>query len=94
MNKWKSRAHIIVSGLVQGVGYRYFVHRKAKDYNLKGYVRNLYSDEVEVVVEGDKAVILDFIKDVKIGPASAHIAGVKVEWEEGQNEFEDFQVRF
>lgn len=94
MNKWKSGAHIIVSGLVQGVGYRYFVHRKAKDYNLKGYVRNLYSDEVEVVVEGDKAVILDFIKDVKIGPASAHIAGVKVEWKEGQNEFEDFQVRF
>lgn len=94
MNEWKSRAHIIISGLVQGVGYRYFVYRKAKDNNLKGYVRNLYSDDVEVVVEGDKGIILDFIGELKIGPGSAHITEVKIEWEEGQSEYEDFQIRF
>ncbi len=88
------RAHVVVSGLVQGVGYRYFVYRKAKDYNLKGYVKNLYSDDVEVMLEGDKGVILDLIQELKTGPISAHITGIKVEWEEGQSEFEDFQIKF
>jgi acylphosphatase len=90
----ESRVHVVVSGLVQGVGYRYFVYRKAKDYNLKGYVRNLYSDDVEVMLEGDKGVILDLIQELKTGPISAHITGIKVEWEEGQSEFEDFQIKF
>jgi len=90
----ESRAHLVVSGLVQGVGYRYFVYRKAKDHNLKGYVRNLYSDDVEVMLEGDKGVILDLIQELKTGPISAHVTRVKVEWEEGQGEYEDFQIKF
>ncbi len=94
MKKWMSRARVIVAGLVQGVGYRYFAFRKAKDYNLKGYVKNLYSDEVEVVLEGDKGVIIDCIQELKVGPVSAHVTDVKVEWEEGESEYEDFQIRF
>ena len=90
----ESRAHVVVSGLVQGVGYRYFVYRKAKDYNLKGYVKNLYSDDVEVMLEGEKGVILDLIQELKTGPISAHVTGIKVEWEEGQSEYEDFQIKF
>jgi acylphosphatase len=90
----KSRAHIVASGLVQGVGYRYFVYRKAKDLRLAGYVRNLYNNDVEVVVEGDRGVIVDFIRELRVGPISAHVTGIKVEWEEVQNEFEDFQIRF
>ena len=90
----ESRAHIIVSGLVQGVGYRYFVYRKAKDYSLRGYVRNLYSEDVEVMLEGEKGVILDFIQELKTGPVSAHVSRIKVEWEEGKSEYEDFQIKF
>ena len=90
----KSRARLRVSGLVQGVGYRYFVYRKAKEHNLKGYVRNLYHHDVEVVVQGNKGVIIDFIQELKVGPATAHVAGVNVQWEESQDEFEDFQIRF
>ena len=90
----ESRAHVVVSGLVQGVGYRYFVYRKAKDYNLRGYVKNLYSDDVEVMLEGEKGVILDLIQELKTGPISAHVTGIKVEWEEGQSEYEDFQIKF
>ena len=94
MKKWTSRAHLVVSGLVQGVGYRYFVLRKAKQYNLRGYVRNLYSDDVEVVVEGDESVIRDFIKEARIGPVSANVTGIQVKWEEGESEYQDFEVRF
>lgn len=90
----ESRAHIVVTGLVQGVGYRYFVYRKAKDYKLKGYVKNLYSDDVEVMLEGEKGIILDLIQELKTGPISAHVTGIKVEWEEGKSEYEDFQIKF
>jgi len=94
MKKWTCRARVIVSGLVQGVGYRYFVLRKAKEYHLTGYVRNLYSDDVEVLVEGDEAVVRDFIKELRVGPMSANVTGVQVKWEEGESEYEDFEVRF
>ena len=46
-------AHLLVSGYVQGVGFRWWVMRKAQEYDLKGYVRNLYSGEVEVEVENE-----------------------------------------
>lgn len=94
MKEWRSRARIVVSGMVQGVGYRYFVYRKAKEYNLKGYVRNLYSEDVEVVAEGDRGVILDFIRELRVGPMSAQITEVKIVWEEGESEYRDFQIRF
>ena len=86
--------YIIISGMVQGVGFRYFVYRKAGEYNLKGYVRNLYNEDVEIEVEGDKGMILDFIKDLKLGPRSAHITGVNIEWLEYKNNYPDFQIKF
>ncbi len=45
-------AHIIVRGLVQGVGFRYFAYRHAVNLGLTGWVRNLYNDDVELEVEG------------------------------------------
>ena len=94
MSPDKITAHIIISGVVQGVGYRYFVYRKAGEYNLKGYVKNLHTDDVEIEVEGDKGMILDFIKDLKVGPRSAHVTRVNIEWKEHQNNFTDFQIKF
>jgi acylphosphatase len=94
MSPDKVTANIVVSGIVQGVGYRYFVYRKAGEYNLKGYVRNLYSNDVEIEVEGDKGMILDFVKDLKIGPRSSHVTGVNIEWKEYQNSYTDFQIKF
>ena len=50
------RAEIVVNGLVQGVGFRYFVMREAQKLELKGFVKNLYSGEVLTVIEGYKTV--------------------------------------
>ncbi|MDH4223945.1 MAG: acylphosphatase [candidate division Zixibacteria bacterium] len=94
MSPDKIAAYIIISGVVQGVGYRYFVYRKAGEYNLKGYVRNLYSDDVEIEVEGDRGMLLDFIKDLKVGPRSAHVTRINIEWKEPQNNFTEFQIKF
>jgi acylphosphatase len=87
-------AEIVVNGLVQGVGYRYFVMREAQKLGLKGFVKNLYSGEVLTVVEGEKIIIEEMIKKLKVGPLHASVKLCKVDWQEPKNEFTDFEVRF
>jgi acylphosphatase len=87
-------AHLLISGMVQGVGYRWFVMRKANEYNLKGYVRNLYTDDVEVEIEGKKALIMDFVKELKVGPRSAHVTDVKIQWSDYEGKYKSFEIKF
>ena len=88
------RSEIVVNGLVQGVGYRYFVMREAQKLGLKGFVKNLYSGEVLTVAEGEKAIVEELIKKLKVGPIHASVKSCKVDWQEPKNEFTDFEVRF
>ena len=88
------RAEIVVSGLVQGVGFRYFVMREAQKLGLKGFVKNLYSGEVLTVAEGEKAIVEELVKKIKVGPIHASVKSCKVDWQEPKNEFTDFEVRF
>ena len=88
------RAEIIVNGLVQGVGYRYFVVREAHKLGLNGFTQNLYTGEVLTVAEGDKAIVEVLIKKLKVGPMHASVKSCKVDWQEPKNEFTDFEVRF
>jgi acylphosphatase len=88
------RAEIIVNGLVQGVGYRYFVLREAKRLELKGFTQNLYTGEVMTVVEGEKGIIEELINKLKVGPIHASVKSCKVDWLEPKNEFTDFEVKF
>lgn len=87
------RAEIIVDGVVQGVGFRYFVYRNAIGLGLNGYVKNLYSGEVFTLVEGEKFLIEDLIEKIKIGPRSAFVKRYKVDWSEYKNEFTKFEIR-
>jgi acylphosphatase len=87
-------AHLLISGMVQGVGYRWFVMRKANEYGLKGYVRNLYTDDVEVEVEGNKGLIQDFIEDLRIGSRSAQVTDMKIQWKDYQGKYKNFDIRF
>ena len=88
------RAKIIVTGLVQGVGYRYFVVRHADNLNLKGYTQNLFSGEVVTEVEGEFGLINELIKQLKFGPMKSHVTSCLVEWTEYKNEFKSFEVRY
>jgi len=83
---------MVVSGVVQGVGFRFFAVRKAKEFGLTGWVRNTFEGTVESEVEGEKGSILEYIKDLKAGPGGAKIKDVKVEWREFQNRYSDFQI--
>ena len=87
------RAEILVNGLVQGVGYRYYVYREAQKLAVYGYVKNLYTGEVLIIVEGDKAIIEELIKKLRIGPSHASVKKCVVEWQEPKDDFNIFELR-
>lgn len=93
MNDNEKRAVIVVNGLVQGVGFRYFVLRNAQKIGLKGYVKNLYTGEVLTVVEGSHFLIEDLFKQIKIGPSYSSVKNAKIIWSESKNEFTNFEIK-
>ena len=89
-----ARAEIILTGLVQGVGFRYFVHRNAQQHGLKGYVKNMYDGSVLTVVEGEKGIINELFKKLKVGPRSASVSKARIEWGDFKNEFSTFEIEY
>jgi acylphosphatase len=85
--------HITVQGLVQGVGFRYFVYRHASGLGLTGWVRNLYNSDVEIEAEGDRSMVEELIKEIKVGPRSAHVKDLKIEWQDFKNRYQAFEIR-
>jgi acylphosphatase len=69
----------VVSGRVQGVGYRYFVLRHADALGVSGFARNRADGAVEVVAEGEDAVLATFEARLREGPAFAEVANVERE---------------
>ncbi len=94
MSSEKARAEILVNGLVQGVGFRYFIVKHASRLKLNGFVENLFTGEVHTVVEGDKAIIEELFNLIKLGPSHAHVKNSRIDWSENKNEFDSFEVKF
>ena len=67
----------MISGFVQGVGFRFFVMRAAARHHMLGTVRNLSDGRVEVVAEGDRAAMDEFKKDLSTGPAMAEVSDIE-----------------
>ncbi|MBM2814867.1 MAG: acylphosphatase [Ignavibacteria bacterium] len=87
------RAEFKISGLVQGVGYRYFVYRIATQFGLNGYAKNCYDGSVEVVVEGEKQNIGEFHTYLLQGPQLSHVKSCKVIYGTPTGEFFQFSIR-
>jgi acylphosphatase len=66
-------AHILVSGIVQGVGYRAFTERVARGLGLSGYARNLPDGRVEVKIEGEREKVDRFIERLRQGPSAGRV---------------------
>ena len=88
-----SRAEITNFGLVQGVGFRYFVYGKAKELELLGFVKNQYDGTVLTVVEGEKSKIEILFDQLKIGPMYADVRDIKITWRAYSAEFSTFEIR-
>jgi len=63
----------VISGEVQGVGFRYFAMRSAARHQVLGYVRNLEDGRVEALAEGPPQAVEDFKHDLAAGPANSHV---------------------
>ena len=94
METQKVRAEIIAIGLVQGVGFRYFVSQTARRLKLNGFVKNLFNGDVLTVVEGPKVIVEDLFNQIKIGPMHAQVNKANINWLKNKNEFNDFEVRY
>jgi len=90
----KVRAHLVVSGRVQGVFFRAETQEKAKDLGVFGWVKNLSEDRVEAVFEGERAKVEEMVKWAKKGPPGAIVNDLNVVWEEYQAEFNSFEIRY
>jgi len=92
MENETQRLHATVSGIVQGVGFRFFVYQYGLNLNLRGWVRNRYNGDVEVIAEGSKDVLDAFLEKIKQGPQSAIVEKVDLEWLAPSGEFPNFTV--
>ena len=90
----KVRAHVFISGKVQGVFFRATTKEMAERYGVKGWVRNLRDGRVEAVFEGDEEAVKRLIEWCHVGPPAARVDNVEVEYEEYKGEFEDFRIRY
>ena len=67
------RVRIIVDGRVQGIGFRYYVSKRALEHGIKGYVRNMPDGRVEIDAEGENENVHRFMSDCRKGPSMARI---------------------
>ena len=65
--------HFLVQGRVQGVGFRWFVHREASELELKGWVRNTEDGDVEVVVSGEDEALTELRGSLNRGPRGSRV---------------------
>ncbi len=84
----------IVTGIVQGVNFRWFTQRRAADLGLVGYVRNRADGSVEFVAEGVREALERLLDHVRVGPASAVVENVDAQWGIATGEFYRFEIRF
>jgi acylphosphatase len=90
----KVRAHIFVSGIVQGVFFRAETKEAAHKLGIKGWVRNTGDERVEAVFEGEKGEVEKLIEWAKKGPPAAVVEKFDIVWEEYRGEFKNFELRY
>jgi acylphosphatase len=86
------RAHVILRGFVQGVGFRYYVYKIGIRLQVRGYVKNLITGEVEAELEGDRSLVEEMISQIRIGPRMSRVTDIAVEWQEPKHDSSTFEI--
>ena len=90
----QSRLQATVHGRVQGVSFRYYTRRRAAELGLTGHVRNAWDGTVEVVAEGQRPDLDEFLAFLRVGPPAAVVTQVDARWVAPTNTFDRFEVRY
>lgn len=88
-----SRVHALITGIVQGVAFRYYTQREATSLGLEGWVRNLPDGSVELEAQGPKEKLKALLSWCRKGPPSASVDDLLVNWLEAGKEFQGFVIR-
>ncbi len=89
----KSRLKAIIYGVVQGVGFRYFVLGQALKAAISGFVRNLPDGTVEIEAEGAEDDLDQFIESIKSGPPGAVVKEIEIERKRYTGEYRGFNIK-
>ena len=90
--KRKLGARVIISGRVQGVFFRYTTQLKAQEKGITGWVKNLYSGEVEAIFEGEEDKVREIVEWCRTGPPGAYVEKVDVSYHKYSGEFNSFSI--
>ncbi|EIJ82141.1 acylphosphatase [Bacillus methanolicus PB1] len=85
---------IIVSGKVQGVGFRYFTQMKANTYGITGWVRNLPNGNVEIIAEGNKEDLVLFLNSIKDGNPFSRVSRIETAETNEISGFTSFTIKY
>jgi len=88
------QAHLFAHGRVQGVGFRYTVHRYATKLGLNGWVRNLHDERVEILAQGSQDDIQKLISYLKGNPGLSYVVKLDIIWEKPSKVFSNFHIEF
>jgi acylphosphatase len=87
------RVHARITGLVQGVCYRWYTQETASQLSVAGWVRNLPDGSVELVAEGDKDQLEQLLDWCRQGPSMARVSNVDAKWSQATGEFTGFSIQ-
>jgi len=85
---------VVLSGRVQGVGFRYFVESIAGKYDICGYVRNTYNNQVEIICQGEDEDIKNFIDEIKKGPTFSAVTDIRIDEIENSKKYSIFEIKY
>ncbi len=89
----KTAKKYLISGTVQGVGFRFFAERVANQLGISGYVKNLWDGDVEVYAIGDEAALEEFKRHLAEGPRSAHVTHIEESPEPVNSRYTRFEIK-
>ncbi|MCK5566845.1 MAG: acylphosphatase [Actinomycetia bacterium] len=85
---------VLLSGRVQGVGFRYFTESVADKYSVKGYVKNSLAGKVEILCQGEKEEVRTFIDEIGKGPAFSVITGIAKQEVTDNKVYNTFKIKY
>jgi acylphosphatase len=89
-----TRLHVWITGLVQGVNFRFYTREQAQQFGLSGWVRNLRDGRVEAILEGEAGQVERMLAWCRRGPPAARVERIDEERGQATGEFSDFRIRW
>lgn len=88
------RVRVLVTGYVQGIGFRWFLYKKAQECGATGWVHNLEDGRLEAVFEGSRDQVETMISHSRSGPESAHVTDVQIFWEQPEGKWDELEITY